>query len=189
MPPIEGLADPRVLTSESFFERSTLPRRLSVVGGGPVGCERAEACARLGSTVALLEAAPRLLSREDPDAAEEIRAALHADGVTVMTGASVTITRGAVGQVLDVDALLVATGRRVYAAGDVCLPWQFTHAADASARLVPRNALFAGRSRASRLLVPRVTFTDPEVDQYNRARLTPRVAGMMRAWLGARRRF
>jgi pyruvate/2-oxoglutarate dehydrogenase complex dihydrolipoamide dehydrogenase (E3) component len=108
----------------------------------------------------------------------------------------ITITRGAVGQVLDVDALLVATGRRantaglgldaagvkvdeagrvvvndylqttnrrIYAAGDVCLPWQFTHAADASARLVLRNALFAGRARASRLLVPRAIFTDPEV--------------------------
>ena len=208
LPPIDGLADPRVLTSESFFEQSALPRRLAVLGGGPAGCELAQASARLGSIVTLLEAAPRLLPREDPDAADVVREALDADGVDVRTGAvahhveahadclRVTITRGAVGQALDVDALLVATGRtanteglgldtagvavgptgrvavndflqtanrRVYAAGDVCLPWQFTHAADASARLVLRNALFAGRARASRLLLPRAIFTDPEV--------------------------
>jgi len=206
--PIEGLSDPRVLTSESFFEQADLPRRLAIVGGGPVGCEIAQACARLGSTVTLLEAAPRLLPREDPDAAGALRDALAADGVAVLTGTTahhveprpdtlrVTLTRGTVAQTLDVDRLLIATGRRastdglgleaagvtvdaagrvvvndylqtanrrIYAAGDACLPWQFTHAADASARLVIRNALFAGRARASRLLIPRTIYTDPEV--------------------------
>jgi pyruvate/2-oxoglutarate dehydrogenase complex dihydrolipoamide dehydrogenase (E3) component len=208
LPPIDGLSDPRVLTSESFFEQTALPRRLAVLGGGPAGCELAQASARLGCTVSLLESAPRLLPREDPDAAEVVREALDADGVAVLTGATahhvegrtdqlrITFTRGAVGTTIDADALLVATGRtantgglgldkagvalredggvvvndflqttnrRIYAAGDVCLPWQFTHAADASARLVLRNALFGGRARVSRLLLPHAVFTDPEL--------------------------
>ena len=62
-----------------------------------------------------------------------------------------------------VNDFLQTANRRIYAAGDVCLPWQFTHAADWSARLVIRNALFAGRARVSGLVLPRATFTDPEL--------------------------
>ncbi len=208
IPDIEGLHGADVLTSESIFELTEQPRRLAILGGGAVGCELAQAFARLGTRVYLLEAAPRLLPREDPDAADVIRDALQRDGVTVMTGATahhavrrdtgwqLTITRGAIGDTLDVDRVLVAVGRRanteglaiaaagvgadaggrvivndylrtanrrIYAAGDVCLPWQFTHAADWSARLVIRNALFAGRARVSALVLPRATFTEPEL--------------------------
>lgn len=205
---VEGLEGPQVFTTDSVFDSTAQPRRLAVLGGGPVGCELAQAFARLGSRVHLLEAGARLLPREDGDAAELIRDALTRDGVRVLTATTahhaasqegtwrLTIARGSIGDVLDVDAVLVAVGRRpdtgglgldlagvttgaegrivvndflqtanprVYAAGDVCLPSQFTHAADASARLVVRNALFAGRGRVSRLLIPRVTYTDPEV--------------------------
>jgi pyruvate/2-oxoglutarate dehydrogenase complex dihydrolipoamide dehydrogenase (E3) component len=208
MPAIDGLHGAAALTSESIFELSEQPRRLAILGGGAVGCELAQAFARLGTRVYLLEAAPRLLPREDADAADVIRAALQRDGVTVMTGATahhavrrdegwqLTITRGAIGDTLEADHVLVAAGRRanteglalavagvntdasgrvkvndflrtanrrIYAAGDVCLPWQFTHAADWSARLVIRNALFAGRARVSALVLPRATFTDPEL--------------------------
>ena len=62
-----------------------------------------------------------------------------------------------------VNDFLRTANRRIYAAGDVCLPWQFTHAADWSARLAIRNALFAGRARVSALVLPRATFTDPEL--------------------------
>jgi pyruvate/2-oxoglutarate dehydrogenase complex dihydrolipoamide dehydrogenase (E3) component len=62
-----------------------------------------------------------------------------------------------------VNDYLRTDNRRVYAAGDVCLPVQFTHAADASARLALRNALFGGRRRVSRMTLPRVTYTDPEI--------------------------
>lgn len=207
-PSIGGLDGHGVLTSESVFEITEQPRRLAVLGGGPIGCELAQAFARLGTTVFLFEAAPRLLPREDADASEIVRGALERDQVRVLTGAQahhaernggnlrLTVARGSIGDTVDVDTVLVAVGRqpnteglrldtagigvdtlgrvrvndflrttngRVYAAGDVCLPWQFTHAADASARIVVRNALFAGRARVSRLIVPRVTYTDPEV--------------------------
>src|SRR5207253_6297536 len=62
-----------------------------------------------------------------------------------------------------VDDRLRTTNRRVYAVGDVCSPLRFTHAADFQARLVVRNALFFGRSRASALVTPWVTYTSPEV--------------------------
>jgi pyruvate/2-oxoglutarate dehydrogenase complex dihydrolipoamide dehydrogenase (E3) component len=62
-----------------------------------------------------------------------------------------------------VNDFLQTSNPSIYAAGDVCLPQQFTHAADASARLVIQNALFLGRKRASALTIPRCTYTDPEV--------------------------
>jgi pyruvate/2-oxoglutarate dehydrogenase complex dihydrolipoamide dehydrogenase (E3) component len=62
-----------------------------------------------------------------------------------------------------VDDRLRTTNRRIYAAGDVAGKWQFTHAADAMARLVLQNALFFGRKRLSDLVIPWVTYTDPEV--------------------------
>ncbi len=62
-----------------------------------------------------------------------------------------------------VDDFLRTSNRRIYAAGDICSSYKFTHAADAMARLVLRNALFHGRSRASNLIIPRCTYTDPEI--------------------------
>jgi pyruvate/2-oxoglutarate dehydrogenase complex dihydrolipoamide dehydrogenase (E3) component len=64
---------------------------------------------------------------------------------------------------IQVNDLLQTTNRRVYAAGDVCSAHKFTHAADAMARIAVRNALFAGRERVSRLLIPHCTYTDPEI--------------------------
>src|SRR5262249_34446227 len=62
-----------------------------------------------------------------------------------------------------VDARLRTTNPRVYAAGDVCSRFKFTHAADAMARVVIQNALFLGRARASALTIPWCTYTDPEI--------------------------
>jgi pyruvate/2-oxoglutarate dehydrogenase complex dihydrolipoamide dehydrogenase (E3) component len=62
-----------------------------------------------------------------------------------------------------VDDHLCTTNSRIYAAGDICSRFKFTHAADAMARLVLRNALFFGRGKASALVIPWCTFTDPEV--------------------------
>jgi pyruvate/2-oxoglutarate dehydrogenase complex dihydrolipoamide dehydrogenase (E3) component len=64
-----------------------------------------------------------------------------------------------------VDERLRTANPRIFAAGDVCLPFQFTHAADASARIALQNALFAGRRRVSALTIPRATYTDPELAQ------------------------
>lgn len=76
-----------------------------------------------------------------------------------LPAAGVAFTRTGV----TVNDFLQTSSPHIYAAGDVCLPEQFTHAADASARLVIQNALFLGRKRASALTIPRCTYTDPEV--------------------------
>src|SRR5262249_43613622 len=69
-----------------------------------------------------------------------------------------------------VDDFLRTTNPDIYAAGDICSAFKFTHAADAMARIVLRNALFFGRARVSRLIIPWCTYTDPEVA---RVGLTP----------------
>ena len=62
-----------------------------------------------------------------------------------------------------VDDSLRTTNRRIFAAGDVCMAWKFTHAADAAAKIVVQNALFLGRKKLSKLVMPWCTYTDPEV--------------------------
>lgn len=208
-PPIPGLVEAGFLTSETVFELTERPGRLAVIGGGPVGCELAQAFHRLGAEVTLLSDAPQLLPREDPDAAEIVRRALLRDGVRVVLDATVAgvgrdggrkalrYRQRGTEEAVVADEILVATGRvpsvdgigleaagvrytregvvvddylrttnpRIYAAGDVCLGWKFTHAADAAARIVVQNALFgpAGRRRLSGLVMPWCTYTDPEV--------------------------
>jgi pyruvate/2-oxoglutarate dehydrogenase complex dihydrolipoamide dehydrogenase (E3) component len=209
MPPIEGLADADPLTNETVFELREQPRRLLVIGGGPIGCELAQAFQRLGTAVTLVQSDASLLTREAAGDAAIVRAALERDGVTVRSSTRITrvhagvagdahrveLEGGAGSDQIDVDRILVAAGRvpnvedmgleqagvawtasgvavdahllttnpAVYAAGDVCLPQQFTHAADASARAVIQNALFLGRKQVSVQSIPRCTYTDPEV--------------------------
>ncbi|CAM3049971.1 FAD-dependent oxidoreductase [Paracoccus nototheniae] len=90
LPPLPGLDLVDPLTSDTLWTRlqgqDHAPRRLVVLGGGPVGCELAQAFARLGSGVTQIEAAPRLMMREDPDASDLVTASIRADGVTVLTG-------------------------------------------------------------------------------------------------------
>jgi pyruvate/2-oxoglutarate dehydrogenase complex dihydrolipoamide dehydrogenase (E3) component len=208
-PPIPGLADAGYLTNETVFDLAELPRRLAVIGGGPIGCELAQAFARFGAEVSLLDTEPRLLPREDDDAAARVQDALVRDGVRLLLLNTVKgVERGAHGErrlhvdgaggsiAIEADAILVAVGRapnieglglegagvaydvrtgvrvndrlqttnrRIFAAGDVCSPLKFTHNSDFQARLVVQNALFLGRARASRLVVPWCTYTDPEV--------------------------
>jgi len=190
LPDVSGLRDRPVLTNDNIFELAEQPRTLTVLGGGPIGCELAQAFARLGTRVTLIEAGPQLLPREDPDAATFVASALAADGVEIKTGITV---RGATD--LGGDAVLIAVGRapnvqglgldaagiafdsdgvhvddrlrttnpRVYASGDVCSRFKFTHAADAMSRIVVQNALFFGRRKSSALVIPWCTFTSPEV--------------------------
>jgi pyruvate/2-oxoglutarate dehydrogenase complex dihydrolipoamide dehydrogenase (E3) component/uncharacterized membrane protein YdjX (TVP38/TMEM64 family) len=86
VPPLPGLADAGCLTSDTVWDLTELPRRLVVLGGGPIGSELAQSFARLGSTVTQLEMAPRILIREDPEVSEQVATALRADGVSVLTG-------------------------------------------------------------------------------------------------------
>ncbi len=86
VPPIPGLAEIGCLTSDTVWGLKALPRRLLVLGGGPIGCELAQAFARLGAQVTQVEMMPRLMGREDEEVAELVRASLQADGVDVRTG-------------------------------------------------------------------------------------------------------
>jgi pyruvate/2-oxoglutarate dehydrogenase complex dihydrolipoamide dehydrogenase (E3) component len=90
VPPIPGLGDVAPLTSDTLWDRlgdrEAPPGRLVVLGGGPIGSELAQAFARLGSSVTQIEQADRLLVREDDEVSAHARAALEADGVTVLTG-------------------------------------------------------------------------------------------------------
>ena len=125
VPPLPGLADVGYLTSDTLWGLRELPQRLVVLGGGPIGCELAQAFARLGSAVTLVEALPRLLSREDADVSAFAQAALERDGVQVLPdrqalrcgreGNEKFIVLGAAGaapeQRIKFDALLCAVGR------------------------------------------------------------------------------
>lgn len=86
VPPIPGLADVGYLTSDTVWSLRALPKRLLVLGGGPIGCELAQAFARLGSRVTQVEMLPRLLAREDPEVSALMRQRFEAEGVTVLTG-------------------------------------------------------------------------------------------------------
>ncbi|MCU0633642.1 MAG: mercuric reductase [Gemmatimonadaceae bacterium] len=122
-PPIPGLADTPYLTNETLFDLTTRPRHLVVLGGGPIGCEMAQAFARLGARVTLLDRGARLLSRDDADASAVVHRALECDGVRVVLGAEIarvrhrdgefTVEASAAGEslVLRADQLLVAAGR------------------------------------------------------------------------------
>ncbi|MDX1658002.1 MAG: FAD-dependent oxidoreductase [Nitriliruptorales bacterium] len=123
LPPIDGLETVDVFTSDSVWGLDALPDRLVVVGGGAVGCELAQAFARLGSRVTLIELRPQLLHREEPDAARVVKARLEAEGITVHLGATATgvQTRGSSRTLVfegpegpgsvPFDRLLVAVGR------------------------------------------------------------------------------
>lgn len=208
IPSMDGLASCGYLTNETVFSLSTLPKRLAVLGGGPQGCELAQAFQRLGSSVTLIHCSSRLLPLEEGEASAIVAEALKRDGVRVLLGTRVVRVQGSADsekrlyltireghEELEVDALLICAGRSpnvrdlgleaagiaydengvkvdaylrttnpaVYAAGDVCLNRKFTHAADASARLVVQNALFPLRRSQQTLVIPRCTFTDPEV--------------------------
>ena len=205
--PVPGLEECGYHTNESIFDLDELPRRLLVVGAGPIGCELAQAFARFGSAVTIVDAADRVLPREDPDVSALVEDALARDGVRYVAGAEILrfdrngaecqarVNARGVKETLAADAVLLSVGRtpnvdglgleqagvefgaegvvvdrnlrttnrRVFACGDVSSRFKFTHAADAEARIVIQNALFLGRTRADRLVVPWCTYTDPEV--------------------------
>jgi len=86
VPPLPGLDDVGYRTSDTLWDLREQPARLVVLGGGPIGCELAQAFARLGSAVTQVEMAPRIMIREDEEVSAFARKALEADGVAVLTG-------------------------------------------------------------------------------------------------------
>lgn len=211
--PIEGLGDAGYLTNETLFNLTEQPRRLGIIGAGPIGCEMAQAFRRLGSEVVVVHADEHILPREDADAAEIVQERFAEEGIRLLHACKVNrVERRAEGKVIEawlpgggteeivVDEILLGAGRapnvdglgleaaevvydsrdgvevddtlqtsnpRIFAAGDVCLKWKFTHAADAAAKIVVQNALFSlgsvGRKKVSDLIMPWCTYTDPEI--------------------------
>ncbi|MCZ8164956.1 MAG: FAD-dependent oxidoreductase [Betaproteobacteria bacterium] len=123
VPPIPGVKEAGFLTSDTVWGLTELPRRLVVLGGGPIGSELAQSFARLGSAVTQVEMAPRIMVREDPEVSELVTASLRADGVNVLTGHQAVRVEvvddekrliakaGGAEVVIPFDALLCAVGR------------------------------------------------------------------------------
>ena len=86
VPPIPGLEQINYLTSDTIWRLERLPQRLLVLGGGPIGCELAQAFRRLGSEVTLVEMAPRLLAREDPQTSTAVEQRFVEEGIQLLTG-------------------------------------------------------------------------------------------------------
>ncbi len=211
-PKIEGIEAVGYLTNENVFSLTELPKRLAVIGGGPIGCELAQAFHRLGSEVILFHRGSHLLNKEDPDAAAIVQEAFIKEGIRLVLncqlqgvksspeGKVITFIGNKGQESVVVDRILAGAGRqpnveslnleaagveydsrkgvkvndnlqtsnsKIYGAGDICMNWKFTHAADAAARIVIKNALFSpfglGKSKLSDLIMPWVTYTDPEI--------------------------
>lgn len=120
VPPIKGIDQIAYLTSDNIWQLEALPEQLLILGAGPIGCELAQAFARLGSTVTLLDMEPRILPREDQDAAAEVAQQLEADGVTIILNAkALAVEQGTLivqqhdaQQRIAFEKMLVAVGRR-----------------------------------------------------------------------------
>lgn len=204
IPSIPGLDEAGFETNETIFKRRQLPRRLAVIGGGPIGLELAQAYARLGSKVTLIETAERVLAVADSDVSDTLCQVLEDEGITLHTATGVVNVRRdgdsrqlvlSNGSTVECERILVATGRRpavnglgldnagvehtpggivvdkrlrtsqrhILAIGDVCGPWQFTHMAEYQAGVVLANLLFRVPRKVDYRVVPRVTYTDPEI--------------------------
>jgi pyruvate/2-oxoglutarate dehydrogenase complex dihydrolipoamide dehydrogenase (E3) component/uncharacterized membrane protein YdjX (TVP38/TMEM64 family) len=219
--PIAGLADAGYYTNETIFTFTELPRRMVVIGAGPVGCELAQCFQRFGCQVTVITDGAQILPKEDHDAAAVLRQRLSREGVRIITsgiiqqvssngsGKRVSVATDGTTHEVECDAILVSVGRkpnlegleldiaavdytsqgvvvdnrlrttnpRVYAAGDVCSRYKFTHAADAMARIVIANALFLARRKVTDLVIPWCTYTDPEVAHVGYYEKEARAAG------------
>ena len=126
VPDIDGLAETPYWTNRDVMRQTEAPESLVVVGGGPIGCELAQAFARFGTRVTVLEAKDRMLCPEEPEACEVISRVFADEGITVRTGVGITRVahdpkRGFAvdvdGETLTAERLLVATGRRMNVEG------------------------------------------------------------------------
>jgi len=204
IPPIPLLEQAGFDTNETIFNQRTLPASLAVIGGGPIGVELAQAFARFGSKVTIIEMADRLLINEDKQISSQLQGIFEREGIQVITGVQVTgIHREGDNrqlklsnhETIECDRILVATGRRpvvqnlgleaagveygrqginvdrrlrtsqkhIFAVGDVCGPYQFTHMAEYQAGIAIANIVFRIPKKTDYRVVPRVVYTDPEV--------------------------
>jgi pyruvate/2-oxoglutarate dehydrogenase complex dihydrolipoamide dehydrogenase (E3) component len=222
IPPIEGVAEVPLLTSDEAVALTALPASLIVLGGGAVGCEFAELFATFGVRVTLIEAADDLLPNEEPEMSGVLREHLERRGVRVATGAKVERLTGDAGRksvyclvgkeprAFRADEILIATGRaprtdglnldaagvetdergqirvndflrttrpNIWAAGDVCGPHLFTHVAHYQGTRAAHNMFAERKMRAEYRVVPRVTWTQPEIAGVGMTEAEARAAG------------
>ena len=160
VPPLPGLDDVGYLTSDTLWGLREQPKRLVVLGGGPIGCELAQSFARLGSQVTQIEMAPRIMMREDEDVSAYARQALEADGVQVLTGHKalrcetlgedkfIIVEAGGAETRVAFDVLLCAVGRVARLEGfgleELGIPVQRTVQTDEYLQTVYPNILAAG---------------------------------------------
>jgi len=210
VPPIPGIDLVNPFTSDTIWNLQELPKRLVVVGGGPIGSELAQSFSRFGSKVTIIEAYPCILSREDDDVSNFMCDIFEKEGVDILKGHRVVefkMTDGVKTVVcksgdniknIEADEILLALGRKanvkgfglekldvkitgkgtievddflrtnyqnIYAVGDVAGPYQFTHFASHQAWYASVNSLFSPfkKFKADYRVIPRTTFTDPEV--------------------------
>jgi pyruvate/2-oxoglutarate dehydrogenase complex dihydrolipoamide dehydrogenase (E3) component len=220
VPQIPGLEECGYDTNRTVFNYEALPARLVVLGGGPIGCELGQVFARFGSQVTILHNGPRILARDDADAAKVLEEQLQGEGIRILCNTKVTQAnrRGAEkvlelesGEEIVCDAILVSAGRKpnvdglniaaagleladgkrlkvssilqtdvphIWAAGDIVTEYKFTHVVSYEGAVAATNAVGALRGKNSRedadyRVVPRVTYTDPEVASVG---LTPALA-------------
>jgi pyruvate/2-oxoglutarate dehydrogenase complex dihydrolipoamide dehydrogenase (E3) component/uncharacterized membrane protein YdjX (TVP38/TMEM64 family) len=160
VPPLPGLDEVGYLTSDTLWELREQPKRLVVLGGGPIGCELAQSFARLGSEVTQVEMLPRLMAREDEEVSAFVRDALQADGVRVLTGHKalrceregdarfIVVESEGREQRVGFDRLLVAVGRSARLSGfgleDLGIPTGRTVQVDDYLQTIYPNILAAG---------------------------------------------
>lgn len=207
-PSIEGIEEAGFLANETVFSLTERPEQLVVIGGGPIGCELAQAFNRLGSKVTIVQRNVQFLPREDPEAAALLGKIFEREGIRCILSATVkkvTVADGKkiVGvaskdgeETIEADEIIVGVGRspnveglnleasgveydgrkgvvvnkylqttnpNIYAAGDICFPYKFTHVAEATARIAIQNALFVKSKKYDSLIIPWCTYTDPEI--------------------------
>ncbi len=220
IPPIPGLEAAGCDTNRTVFEWKTLPKRIVIIGGGPIGCELGQVFRRFGSEVTILLNGKRILARDDADTALVLSEQLTSEGIRIATEVMVEKVerRGeekvltlADGEVLVCDAILVSAGRKsnvsglnldaagvrcdaggrlrtnahlqttaphIWAAGDVTSEYKFTHVASYEGAVAASNAISVLHGQepccpADYRVIPRVTYTDPEVAAVG---LTPALA-------------
>ena len=207
IPPVDGLGQSGYITNREAANLTSLPGRIVIIGGGPIGLEFAQIFRRFGSEITLIDKNSYLLKQEDNEIAELARGFLEAEGVRIITkgqtervetiedGKRVFVRHGGETISFDCDEILVAAGRRIapdtlnldaagiayeekrvvtdrflrtsvphiWAAGDVCGGYLFTHVASYEGKLAALNAFTDQPEPFDHRVVPRCTFIDPEV--------------------------
>ncbi|HLJ53832.1 MAG TPA: FAD-dependent oxidoreductase [Chthonomonadaceae bacterium] len=207
VPPIPGLREAGYITNREAVHLEALPRRIVVLGGGPIGLEFGQVFRRFGAEVTVIERSDRILPREDEAVSALAATYLRSEGIQILTGAEAKrVSHDSAGKKVHLrgtgaadqiacDEILVATGRNaatggldieaarvehnagkvpvdrflrtnvphIWAAGDICGGYMFTHVASYEGKLVACN-MFAERPEPfDDRVVPRCTFIDPEV--------------------------